>query len=75
MKILEMKIWCHAQGASSFQEQTGIFLQSAVVRVDALGLSTLAIAEEVASCLGLFLLCLQFVCFRNQGYLGEMPNC
>lgn len=70
MKILEMKIWCHAQGASSFQEQTGIFLQSAVVRVDALGVSTLAIAEEVASCLGLFLLRLQFCMLQKPGIFG-----
>lgn len=70
MKILEMKIFCHAQGTSSFQELTGIFLQSAVVRVDALGVSTLARAEEVASCLGLFLLRLQFCMLQKPGIFG-----
>lgn len=70
MKILEMKIFCHAQGTSSFQELTGIFLQSAVVRVDALGLSTLARAEEVASCLGLFLLSLQFCMLQKPWIFG-----
>lgn len=70
MKILEMKIFCHAQGTSSFQELTGIFLQSAVVRVDALGLSTLARAEEVASCLGLFLLRLQFCMLQKPWIFG-----
>lgn len=70
MKIPEMKIWCHAQGTSSFQELTGIFLQSAVVRVDALGASTLAIAEEVTTCLGLLLLYLQFHMLQKPGISG-----